>query len=69
MKGWEYWRTLEEIQRVVAKIDHETLMRAQACSEEAKAEEEAKRECENVVEEELQQRMATTSVERVWRSF
>ena len=48
-EGSEFWRTLEEIQRVVAEICHETLMRTEACSEEAESQEEANRECEKIV--------------------
>ena len=47
--GSKFWRTLEEIQRVVAEICHETLMRTEACSEEAESQEEANRECEKIV--------------------
>ena len=68
-RGSESRLTPEEIQQAVAEMDHETLLRAEACSEEVKVEEETEEQRERIVADELQEIVAAMSVEKVWRSF
>ena len=68
-RGSELGMTPKEIHGAVSGIDEEAFVRAERCSEEAMAEKEAKKRCERMVTEELEEFMVKTPIELVWKEF
>ena len=68
-RGSELGMASKEIHWAVNGTDNEALARREWCSEEAKAEKEADRRCGKIMAGELEEIMAKTPIERIWKAF